>query len=239
MQLHNLVSTSTETTPESVIRRHAMPRAKDQWRNIMKGGGQAFPFIWGCLMSINFLILWAIPIAGMGLTWKWVFRPVFGPVYSWMDSSRLLRSFAENFVYTNPKHADFFAISILLVLNFTVGVGTLFYVQLTTGNLPYWLIAVYYCSWVGTGGRIMGAAYALAHKEVRRIITAVRQFLQHFLTVLPHLFYLPLLHRAITMACTSVGSAIMLATFLKTGLASSMAMFHGTFQPPTCASTTR
>jgi len=29
-----------------------------------------------------------------------------------------------------------------------------------------WLIYAYYFSWVGIGGRIMGAAYALAHKEV-------------------------------------------------------------------------
>lgn len=41
----------------------------------------------------------------------------------------------------------------------------MFYWQLTYGVLPWWLIAGYYCSWVGVGGTSMGSAYSLAHKE--------------------------------------------------------------------------
>ena len=125
------------------------------------------PFLVGSLMTVNFLILWAIPIAGMGQTWKWLLKPVLFPIYRMLDESTVLRAFAENYIYTQKKHADFFVTSLLTVLNFLVGISIMFYYQLTTGGLPYWLIFAYYCSWVGTGGRIMGAAYALAHKEVR------------------------------------------------------------------------
>ena len=116
-------------------------------------------------MTVNFLTFWALPIAGMGLTWKHLLRPVLEPVYVFLDQSVMVRRFAENFVYSNPQHADFFVTSVLLLLNFVVGMAVLLYWQFSTGSLPAWLIALYYCSWVGTGGRMMGAAYALAHRE--------------------------------------------------------------------------
>jgi hypothetical protein len=56
--------------------------------------------------------------------------------------------------------------SIILIINSFVSISICFYWQLNIGDTPMWLIALYYCSWVGVGGRIMGAAYALAHKEV-------------------------------------------------------------------------
>jgi len=132
-------------------------------------GTKLIPFLAGSLMTLNFLVLWAIPIAGMGQTWKWLLRPVLFPIYRIIDESSLMRSFAENYIYTNKKHADFFATSVLTVFNFLVGISIMLYYQFTTGSLPFWLVFVYYCSWVGTGGRIMGAAYALAHKEVRSL----------------------------------------------------------------------
>lgn len=141
-------------------------RATDQWNNVMNGK-KIVPFICGVIMTFNFLALWAIPIAGMGLTWKWMFQPIFGPIYNFLDTHPLIRAFAEKYVYANPKHSDFFMTSILTLINFVIGLSVLLYYQFKTGSLPYWIIAVYYCSWVGTGGRIMGAAYALAHKEVR------------------------------------------------------------------------
>lgn len=52
-----------------------------------------------------------------------------------------------------------------MIINTFVALGTVFYYQLALGYLPNWLIIAYYFSWVGVGGRIMGAAYALAHKE--------------------------------------------------------------------------
>lgn len=83
-----------------------------------------------------------------------------------MESSSLMRGFAGKYIYSNPKHADFFPLSLLVVLNCSVTIPFMFYWQLKNGNLPGWLIASYYCSWVGIGGSMMGAAYGLAHKEV-------------------------------------------------------------------------
>ena len=154
MQLDTLITTDSGS--------HAGSNAS--WRSLLNG--RLVPFLCGSLMTLNFLVLWAIPIAGMGQTWKWALRPVLLPLYQMIDESRVIRDFAETYIYTQKKHADFFATSILTVVNFLIGISVLFYYQLTTGSLPFWLIFVYYCSWVGTGGRIMGAAYALAHKEV-------------------------------------------------------------------------
>ncbi len=89
------------------------------------------------------------------------------PIYRWLDQNKILRGFAEKYIYQNPQHADFFVTSVLLILNYSFGIGTLFYWQLTYGHLPWWLIAGYYFLWVGIGGRMMGGAYALAHKEVK------------------------------------------------------------------------
>jgi len=101
----------------------------------------------------------------MGGLWKLGLKSVLLPVYDAIDKSRWARSFAENYIYTRPQHTDYFATSLLVTLNALVGLGALFYVQFTRGYLPWWLILAYYCSWVGVGGRVMGAAYALAHKE--------------------------------------------------------------------------
>jgi len=65
----------------------------------------------------------------------------------------------------DARHADYFVTAVLLIISSSIALGTVFYYQLTLGYLPYWLIIAYYFSWVGLGGRIMGAAYALAHKE--------------------------------------------------------------------------
>jgi hypothetical protein len=127
---------------------------------------RTLPFISGTLMSINFLIVWAVPIMGMGQFYKSFLKSTLQPVYQAIEQNSLLRSFAAKFIYTKPEHADFFAMSLLVTMNCAVSVPTMFYWQLKYGHLPYWLIFVYYCSWVGLGGSIMGAAYGLAHKEV-------------------------------------------------------------------------
>lgn len=127
---------------------------------------RTLPFISGLIMSLNFLVFWAIPIAGMGAIYKNLLKPVLHPLYIMLDESPFLRSFAAKYIYTKPEHADFFAMSLLVVVNCAISIPTLFYWQLFKGYLPMWLIVAYYCSWVGIGGSIMGAAYALAHKEV-------------------------------------------------------------------------
>ena len=119
----------------------------------------------GMVMTINFILFWAVPIAGMGGIWKFGLKHVLLPIYDLVDSSSLLRGFAEAHIYTRSQHADFAATSLLLLLNSGISLGTVFYWQVQHGSVPAWLVALYYCSWVGVGGRIMGAAYALAHKE--------------------------------------------------------------------------
>jgi ABC-type multidrug transport system permease subunit len=93
-------------------------------------------------------------------------RGILLPIYNSLDKNTFIRYVAETYVYTNPRHADFFVTSVLGLLNASASIGLIFYWQLKYGSLPWWLIAAYYFSWVGTGGRMMGAAYALAHKEV-------------------------------------------------------------------------
>jgi hypothetical protein len=117
-------------------------------------------------MSINFVLFWAIPIASMGASWKFIFKPYLFPIYDMIDKSSIIRKFAADYIYTKPAGADFFATSFLLILNSLISLSIVFYWQLKYHSLPWYLIAAYYCSWVGVGGRIMGAAYALAHKEV-------------------------------------------------------------------------
>ena len=121
-------------------------------------------------MSMNFLIVWAIPIMGMGWFYKKFLKWALQPLYLSIDQNPQFRAFASKWLYTKPEHADFFAMSILVVVNCSVSIPTMFFWQLRYGHLPYWLIFAYYCSWVGLGGSIMGAAYALAHKEVSNVV---------------------------------------------------------------------
>ena len=124
------------------------------------------PMFVGILLSLNFVLFWAIPIAGMGLMWKHALKKYLLPIYDYIDQHKGLRAFATRNIYSKPQHADFFAITLLIVFNSIFSIGVLFYWQLSTGTLPLWLVGIYFCAWVGVGGRIMGAAYALAHKEV-------------------------------------------------------------------------
>ena len=119
----------------------------------------------GIAMTMNFLVCWAIPIAGMGGIWKLGLKHLLLPIYDIIDNNTLLRGFAMRYIYTKSQHSDFFATALLLLVNSVIAMGTLFYWQLSRGSLPMWLVGLYYCSWVGIGGRVMGAAYALAHKE--------------------------------------------------------------------------
>mmetsp|Transcript_28872 Transcript_28872/g.21496 ORF Transcript_28872/g.21496 Transcript_28872/m.21496 type:complete len:438 (-) Transcript_28872:56-1369(-) len=123
------------------------------------------PFISGVLMTANFVIFWAVPVVGMGQLYRNLFAPVLKPLYDSIESNKTLRNFAASYVYNNPQHADFFALSLILVLNCSITIPFMFYWQLSHGSLPIWLVYAYYCSWVGLGGSIMGGAYALAHKE--------------------------------------------------------------------------
>ena len=135
----------------------------------MMSANRVMPFLFGLAMSLNFILFWAVPIMGMGGLWKSFIKQFLLPIITSLDGSPLLRNFAKEYVYTKPEHADFFLTSALIIINSAISLTTVFYWQLSTGRLPYWLIFAYYCSWVGIGGRTMGGAYALAHKEVSAI----------------------------------------------------------------------
>jgi hypothetical protein len=127
---------------------------------------RTLPFISGTIMSINFLVFWAIPIMGMGQFYKSFLKSTLQPIYLKIEQNKALRAFAATYLYSKPEHADFFAMSLLAIISSSISIPFMFYWQFKYGSLPYWLIFVYYCSWVGLGGSIMGAAYGLAHKEV-------------------------------------------------------------------------
>jgi hypothetical protein len=127
----------------------------------------------------------------MGMTWGAGLKNIFLPVYEWMDS-KTLRKFAEDHIYTKEKHCDYCLISLLLIVNTVATLCTVFYYQLRFKELPYWLIAAYYCSWVGVGGRTMGAAYTLAHREGHSswmYKTWIKQYIGNFFENYLGLFY--------------------------------------------------
>lgn len=92
-------------------------------------------------------------------------RYIFRPVYQFFDHARPLRWFAENFIYSEPKFADFFFQGILVLTSTFIALSFVINYQVQYGNLPFWLIYAYNFMWVGFGGRVMGGAYTFAHKE--------------------------------------------------------------------------
>lgn len=131
---------------------------------------KTLPFVSGVVMTVNFVIFWAIPIMGMGQLYKSILKPFLNPIYVKIEQNKIIRNFAATYIYTKPEHADFFAMSLLSILNCSITIPFMFYWQFKYGSLPYWLIYAYYCSWVGIGGSMMGAAYGLAHKEVCSVL---------------------------------------------------------------------
>ena len=117
------------------------------------------------LLSVNFLVFWAVPIFGMGQAYHLGLKHVLRPLYDRLDRSAALRRFAAAYVYNKPAHADFAATAVLTFLSTTVAFGVALRYQLVHGHLPWALHAAYNCAWVGIGGRMMGSAYTFAHKE--------------------------------------------------------------------------
>lgn len=134
-----------------------------------------FPFFFGVCLTINWLLIWAVPVMGMGLVWKHLLKYFLQPVYDALESNKTLRAFASTYIYSRAEHADYFVMSVLTLLNSVVFLSIVFYWQMKFGYLPAWLLFVYYCSWVGVGGRIMGTAYTMAHKEVSIYAVSIAQ----------------------------------------------------------------
>ncbi len=122
----------------------------------------------GIVLTLNFAVFWALPIALQGQAFKLGLDRVLVPIYNLLDRSEGLRSFATRWIYKRPVHVDYFARAILLLLSTAIALGVAFYWQITHGSLPLWLIILYYFAWVGFGGRGMGGAYTFAHREGHR-----------------------------------------------------------------------
>jgi fatty acid desaturase len=119
----------------------------------------------GFMLAIDFLIFWAVPLVGQGALYKQLLLPYVRPLFNYFDESPALRRFAKAFIYEKETHADFFFTQLLFLMNFIPTFCFVVYWQVRYGSLPWWLIAVYYCNWVGLGGRNLGASYAMAHRE--------------------------------------------------------------------------
>jgi hypothetical protein len=119
----------------------------------------------GFVLTLNFVAFWAIPIATQGQAFKVALHHVLRPIYNLVDRNPAIRRWAAKHVYRKPVHVDYFATAVFFTFGAVLGLCILFSVQITTGSLPWWLIALYFFSWVGFGGRGMGAAYTFAHRE--------------------------------------------------------------------------
>jgi len=119
----------------------------------------------GMLLFLNFALCWAVPIAGMGQAFHLGLKHLFTPPYDWLDRSPTFRAFATKYIYSKPQYADFAASAAWTLLSVSSCFAGMIYWQLKHGSLPLWLCFAYNCTWVGCGGRVMGAAYTFAHKE--------------------------------------------------------------------------
>lgn len=131
--------------------------------------GDNFPWYirWatGVVLTVNFLMFWAVPIFGQGQAWKKLLRRFFRPIYQWIDSNKTVRAFASKFIYTRPIHADFFVNAVMILIAWGLPFLYVLNQQITYGTLSWKQIYFYYIAWVGFGGRVMGGAYTFAHKE--------------------------------------------------------------------------
>uniref|UniRef100_A0A7S2WIR8 Fatty acid desaturase domain-containing protein n=1 Tax=Rhizochromulina marina TaxID=1034831 RepID=A0A7S2WIR8_9STRA len=119
----------------------------------------------GVILTINFLAFWGLPIFGMGQLWKLGVRQLVAPVFDLVDRNSLVRAFSHKFIYRSKDSTDFFLPSLLTILSILGSFAFLLWYQLRHGSLPWALILAYNCIWVGFGGRAMGTAYTMAHKE--------------------------------------------------------------------------
>ncbi len=122
-------------------------------------------FCGGSLLIANFMVVWAVPIAIQGLIWK---HTVVSKVARYLHDVLVVssRTWAERYLYTNARSADYCATSLLLVANFIISISAMIYCQLSgPDHMPPLVVVLYLLLWVGPGGRAMGGVYALAHRE--------------------------------------------------------------------------
>lgn len=126
---------------------------------------RGFNRLCGILLTINFVTLWAVPIAGMGQAFHLGLKKILRPAFFLLDNSQPFRKFCEKYIYSAPKYADFGATALLTTMSVSAFFVLLLRQQMLHGTIPLWMWFMYNCSWAGFGGRVMGAAYTFAHKE--------------------------------------------------------------------------
>ena len=119
----------------------------------------------GTLLALNFALLWAAPVLIQGQSFRHGLDRILRPLYRRIDGSSAWRRFAVNHVYRRPVHADYFASAVLMIGSLGLLIGIAFAWQIAYGSLTWWLVLIYYFAWVGPGGRGMGTAWTLAHRE--------------------------------------------------------------------------
>lgn len=129
------------------------------------GTPRGVKYLVGVLLTLNFVAYWSVPVAGMGMLYKYALACVGRPLADAVDNAPLLRALAAKYVYQKAQYSDYFAMSVATALSICAAFGVVLRAQLARGSLPWWLIFSYYCAWVGLGGRAMGTAYTMAHKE--------------------------------------------------------------------------
>ena len=119
----------------------------------------------GFVLTLNFLVLWALPIFLQGWAYNSFLHRFMRPIHDLADRSVRLRRFAFRYIYCEKYLVDYFASAVFFLIGFLASLTLVFYWQTTFGVLPWWVIAIYYFCWVGFGGRSMGIAYSFAHRE--------------------------------------------------------------------------
>jgi len=124
-------------------------------------------------VAINFMMFWLVPLVVLGAVHKKLLLKYLLPLYERMDSSPWLRTYAEKHIYARPKHADYFATQLIFMANLVCVLAYMNQManfKFTYGYMPWWMIAVYNCLWAGLGGRNLGTAYFMAHKEAHNMM---------------------------------------------------------------------
>jgi hypothetical protein len=137
------------------------------WLPITAGLERRVNYTFGFLLFSNWFVFWMLPIVVQGAVFKLgLHSAVLKPIYDILDQSKTVRSFASKYVYKKEKFADFFATQVYFIFGALTSLALMIYYHQThDGKLPFYIIMMYNFAWIGPGGRSMGAAYSIAHKE--------------------------------------------------------------------------
>ncbi len=136
------------------------------WLPTSAGLEKRVNYAFGFLLFTNWFVFWMIPIVVQGAAFKLGLQStILKPLYDILDKSTWARTFASRYVYKKSKYTDFFATQVFFILSTCSSLALIMYYHQTQSSLPFYVIMMYNFAWIGPGGRSMGAAYSIAHKE--------------------------------------------------------------------------